>query len=173
MPIWIYFRVLSSQARRCSLRIQAYLPNRAHTLAACVFQIVARGLAVAIAVTDLAVNWRLRGWACSARLVRALEIHPVSGPAIRRAAALRPVHASAAAPRAVDCPADLPAEVRSAGPAWRAGFRAARSASTSRPCPASQSRLSSSIPRSIPTRGPRRAPCRCSSAAPLSRSRER
>ena len=63
MPIRIYFRVLSLQRRRCSLRIQAYLPNRAHTLAACVFQIVARGSTMAIAVAELAVNWRLRGWA--------------------------------------------------------------------------------------------------------------
>ena len=41
MPIRIYFRVLSLQTRHCSLRIQAYRPKRAVTLAVCVFQVVA------------------------------------------------------------------------------------------------------------------------------------
>ena len=42
MPIRIYFRVVSLQTHRCSLRIQAYRPKRALTLTVCVFQIVAR-----------------------------------------------------------------------------------------------------------------------------------
>src|SRR5258705_4369969 len=42
MPIQIFFRVLRVQRHRCSLRVQAYRPNRAFTLTACVFQIVAR-----------------------------------------------------------------------------------------------------------------------------------
>ena len=55
MPIRIYFRVLSMQTRRCSLRIQAYRPKRAVTLAVCVFQIVARVSPVAAAIAGLGV----------------------------------------------------------------------------------------------------------------------
>jgi hypothetical protein len=55
MQIRIYFRVLRLQKRRCSLRIQAYHPNRTVTSAVCVFQFVARGAAAVITVADSAV----------------------------------------------------------------------------------------------------------------------
>ena len=59
-----------------------------------------------------------------------------SGPcrAVRRAAAVRRARAPAAALRAADCRAEFPAAVPWACPVSQAGFPAARSASTMRPC---------------------------------------
>ena len=81
-----------------------------------------------------------RGSATGGHWARAREVRPAACRAVHRAMATRRARAPAEECPGVDCPEDFPSAVWSACPALPEESRAARSASTSRPCDCRRSR---------------------------------